>query len=451
VAETPDENEREGKTNMRNEDRAPTLLERGRWTWVDFSVDGERYRRPLRNRKGKRIPWNPDPASDDYKSAIRAAELLRRDAQDGKLAPRQSKSFACLTLAEALDRHLRERKPYLSANSIATEAQLAKNLKRGFAGKRLSQISSDGIREYVARRSAGELFLRKSAASPRAINMEVGLLRRLLKRAKRLHLLANEIKPLPERHDIGRAMTLDEKLRLTKTAGFRPGWENARLAMTLALNTTMRSGEIKGLRWRDVDLMDACVTVRRSSTKTDAGERVIPLNPDAMQAMRELRERSMRLFGEVSPDWYLFFRSKALETPDPTRPIRGWRAAWMALKKAAGIDGLRFHDLRHHCITELAEEETPDQVIKSIAGHVSQKMLEHYSHIRLQAKRRALDGLSQGRHGTKRGTLPADAAAETTPANVFNSLDGADEQESACDNIMREHESRDSHSEGAST
>jgi integrase len=384
-----------------NDDRPPSVKQRGKWAWADFSVDGNRYRRPLRTRagKGKRIPWNPDPASDDYKSAIGAAELLRRDAIDGKLARRQSKSFARLPLAEALDRHLVERKPHLAANSVTTERQLAKNLKRGFGNTRLSQIDADAIREYIARRSSGELFLRKSEASPRAINMEVGLLRRLLKRAKRLHLVDDEIKPLPERHDVGRALSLDEKLRLLRAAAFKPSWENARLAAVLSINTTMRSGEIKSLRWRDVDLMNACVTIQRSSTKTDEGERVIPLNPDAMQAILELRERSMRLFGEVSHDWYLFPRVKRLERPDPTRPIKGWRSAWLALTKAAGIAGLRFHDLRHHCITELAElpeGQASDSVIMSIAGHASQKMLKHYSHVRMAAKRRALDAISQG-------------------------------------------------------
>ena len=127
-----------------------------------------------------------------------------------------------------------------------------------------------------------------------------------------------------------------------------------------------------------------------------------------------------------------------------------WRTAWRRALKDAGLS-IRFQDFRHTCITKLAEGQASEQTLMSIAGHLSRKMLEHYSHIRLQAKRRALDGLSQGRHGTKRGTLPADSAADSTPANVFNSLDGADEQESACDNIMREHESRDSHSEGAST
>ena len=46
------------------------------------------------------------------------------------------------------------------------------------------------------------------------------------------------------------------------------------------------------------------------------------------------------------------------------------------------LSGLRFHDLRHTAITKLAESQASDQTIMAIAGHVSQQMLEHYSHIR---------------------------------------------------------------------
>jgi hypothetical protein len=45
---------------------------------------------------------------------------------------------------------------------------------------------------------------------------------------------------------------------------------------------------------------------------------------------------------------------------------------------------------------ELAEGEASDQIMRSIAGRVSLRMLEHYSHIRLEAKRKALDALSGG-------------------------------------------------------
>jgi integrase len=63
-------------------------------------------------------------------------------------------------------------------------------------------------------------------------------------------------------------------------------------------------------------------------------------------------------------------------------------------KRVAGLKGLRFHDMRHQCITELAEGGHADQTIMAIAGHLSRRMLEHYSHIRLEAKRKALESLT---------------------------------------------------------
>ena len=51
-------------------------------------------------------------------------------------------------------------------------------------------------------------------------------------------------------------------------------------------------------------------------------------------------------------------------------------------------------DLRHHAITELAESQASDATIMAIAGHVSRQMLEHYSHVRMDLKRKALDGLA---------------------------------------------------------
>jgi integrase len=54
------------------------------------------------------------------------------------------------------------------------------------------------------------------------------------------------------------------------------------------------------------------------------------------------------------------------------------------------LAGLRFHDLRHHAITELAEsKDVSEQTIMAIAGHVSTRMLRHYSHVRRYAMREA--------------------------------------------------------------
>lgn len=73
------------------------------------------------------------------------------------------------------------------------------------------------------------------------------------------------------------------------------------------------------------------------------------------------------------------------------------RGAITARKRAeAALRGLRFHDLRHQAITEMAETGASDATLMAIAGHMSRRMMEHYSHVRMAAKRDALDKLSGG-------------------------------------------------------
>jgi len=71
------------------------------------------------------------------------------------------------------------------------------------------------------------------------------------------------------------------------------------------------------------------------------------------------------------------------------------KRSFTSARREAGLMDVRFHDLRHTIITELAETSTPDMVIQSIAGHVTKKMLDRYSHIRLAAKRRALEAVEE--------------------------------------------------------
>ncbi len=102
--------------------------------------------------------------------------------------------------------------------------------------------------------------------------------------------------------------------------------------------------------------------------------------------------RSGRLC-ETRPEWYLFPFGK----PQPTNPMKSatsFKTVWAALKIKAGVTG-RWHDSRHTFITDLAESgEASDETIKDIAGHVSNRMLKHYSHIRMEAKRRAVNSLT---------------------------------------------------------
>lgn len=76
----------------------------------------------------------------------------------------------------------------------------------------------------------------------------------------------------------------------------------------------------------------------------------------------------------------------------PHQTVRACKRAWSSAKKQANVE-CRIHDLRHHFISALAQTQTPDATIQAISGHLSRKMLEHYSHVRLESKRRAVEAL----------------------------------------------------------
>jgi integrase len=375
-----------------------SLYKRNKCWHTDFSLNGQRFRQSL--------------GTTDWREAQKLEKELIGQAEQGKLAA-VSQQFSKLRFSEAAERYLESRRLELSESSLKKERQLLVQPRSYLGSELLARISTEQLLSFREWRTGQKV-------GPAIINMEMGVIRRILKRAKRWHLVAGDLKPLKERRTVGRAMALDEKLRLLRLAAKNPDWQTARLAMALALNTTMRGCELKSLRWRDVDLMGKLLTIRKS--KTDAGERVIPLNSTAFAAILELRERA-RSFGGLESDHFVF-PSCENGIIDSNRAQKSWRTAWRHLTRAiecpncgeiqapaaecrteqckadthelkSPTAGLRFHDLRHHAITELAESQASDQTIMAIAGHVSPKMLAHYSHVRLGAKRDALEALTK--------------------------------------------------------
>lgn len=67
------------------------------------------------------------------------------------------------------------------------------------------------------------------------------------------------------------------------------------------------------------------------------------------------------------------------------------------------------HDARHTLITELAESGAGDETIMDIAGHVTRQMLRHYSHIRMQARREALEAVLQKQQARAKKKEPEQA------------------------------------------
>jgi integrase len=189
----------------------------------------------------------------------------------------------------------------------------------------------------------------------------------------------------------GRAYTADEKARmLTEAAKLRS--KNMYPALVVDLNCGLRDKELRELRWRQIDLVHKKqLTVGKS--KTDAGTgRVIPLNDTVMMALEAHAAWYIRRFGECKPEWYVFPAGKG-QPNDPTRPVTSLKTAWTKVRDNAKVVG-RWHDNRHTLVTELSESGAGDEVIMSIAGHVSRAMLSRYSHVRMEAKRRALDEIA---------------------------------------------------------
>ena len=180
-------------------------------------------------------------------------------------------------------------------------------------------------------------------------------------------------------------------------------------ALVLTLNCGLRDKELRELQWGRIHLQEAYLVVGES--KTDAGSgRTIPLNVLAHKVLKTYSEWYVEKFKDLKAEWFVFPAGKPQPT-DPTKPCSSFKTVWRKVREDAGIKG-RWHDNRHTFITGLAESgEASDQPIMDIAGHVSKRMLKHYSHIRMEAKRRAVAALISD--NTKAANQPEDADANS--------------------------------------
>jgi integrase len=261
------------------------------------------------------------------------------------------------------------------------------DVKRLLRDKMLVDGNEDVVKEYQ------EARLREKTA-PKSINEEIGFLLRIMDvqgDVLRVRLRKKKLLKLKTGTSIGKAFGPEEKTRLIENP------KQARSphiypALMLALNAGMRDAEMKTLTWAQINFERRFLAVGRS--KTEAGEgRTIPQNAVLYEAPSAYSEWYTERFGEIRPEWYVFPFGKPRRN-DPTRPVTTLKTAWQNLREKANVSGRR-HDNRHTLVTELAESGASDQTIMDIAGHVSKQMLKHYSHIRMEAKRTALESILQ--------------------------------------------------------
>ena len=323
-----------------------------------------------------------ESSKSESKTIAKDAERARRrqleEGYNGIVRREKAQTFPI-----ASKRWLDSRLAHVALKTVDLYELAIDHLKKHFGALLLSDISAADIASYQGQR-------RGAGAAGRTVNLEIAVLRAIMRKSKLWGAISDDVQMLKERRDVGRAITPEQEAALLKVAS-EPRYCDSALypIVVVALNTAMRSNEIKTLRWSQVDLIHRSLIVGKSKTEAGTG-RLIPLNQSAVAVLVKWASRTP----EASPEHFVFPACENHKV-DPSRPIASFRTAWRNATKTAGLPGLRFHDLRHTAITKLAESMTSEQTIMAIAGHVSRRMLEHYSHIRMDAKRTAVEAISQ--------------------------------------------------------
>lgn len=288
------------------------------------------------------------------------------------------------------------RSRYVQPRTLDDLRQYVVALGRFFAGTKLSTIHIGSIREYQRLRSIGELHppdKRAREVGPNKVNQEVGALVRIMKHANCWTAeLDNMYMPLQrEESDVPRALMPKEQQYFLQVTSSRPEWSFVYWYALLGFDAPMSANEERGLRLGDLDLVNDVLMVRVRTSKNKYRTRTIPLTPEAKWAIERMKERAQAA-GAVSPQHYLMpFKKQHVWNPDQSMTVSGIKKPWNEARNAAGLPWFRPTDLRHTSITRLAEAGTAIPIIMSMAGHVSRKMMEHYTHISAQAKRKAVE------------------------------------------------------------
>jgi len=359
------------------------LRERGKGNWwavVDIGRDPETGKR--------RQKWHRLAATGKRQAQQELSKLLADLAGGTYVEP------AKLTVGEYLERWLAD---YARVNVAAKtferyEGIIRRHLIPNLGGYPISKLQPLHIQEYYSRAlQSGRLDKRPGNLSPTTVLHHHRVLREALGQAVRWQIIprnpADAVEPpRPARKEM-RVLTAEQIDRLLETAKGTPLY----MPILLAAATGMRRGEILGLRWQDVDLNAATVSVCRTleitkgrmafkEPKSAKSRRVITLPAFAVEALRchriEQAEHRLRV-GPAYEDQGL-----VCATERGTPMIFNFERDYLALLNKANIPRVRFHDLRHSHATLLLAQGVHPKIVSERLGHSAVGItLDTYSHV----------------------------------------------------------------------
>lgn len=319
----------------------------------------------------------------------RLHELLHTLEQGAYVKPSR------LTVAQFLDEWLRD---YVRTNTAPRTAERYEEIVRvhlipALGSLPLSALQPQHIQRYYAEALASGRRDGKGGLSPRTVHHHhrvlYGALRHAVKHGIIVRNPAEAVDPPRPRNKEITMIGPSDVLRLLDRAKATPYYA----AFFTKVYTGLRRGELLGLRWCDVDLEMAELSVMQSlhqlhnrqyvfgQPKTRQSRRQVALPPTLAILLWEHRakqEEARKLLGKSLAPTDLVFSH-----PDgtPLRPDSVTRAFKM-IAQSVGLHGIRLHDLRHAHATLMLRQGVHPKVVSERLGHSSVAItLDTYSHV----------------------------------------------------------------------
>jgi integrase len=286
-----------------------------------------------------------------------------------------------------------------SASTLARYRQvITTHLVPGLGRIKLDRLTPRDVQHFLT-------GLRGNVAPATVVKVH-GVLRVALSDAERLDLVPRNVAKAAKPPCLGRAerrtLTPEDARRLLDTIV----GDRLESLFVLALATGLRRGELLGLRWTDVDLPGRVLFVRRTLQRTQHGlrfvppkthrsSRPLPLSGLSLRAFEKQRARQVEerlAAGEMWQDRGLVFAS-TIGTPLEPRNVN---RRFEELRKAASLDWLHLHDLRHAFATFLLDQGEDLRTVMELLGHSTIRLTaDTYGHVLPARARQAASAIDR--------------------------------------------------------
>jgi integrase len=164
-------------------------------------------------------------------------------------------------------------------------------------------------------------------------------------------------------------------------------------AIRLILLTGCRSGEIKGLRWSEVDFERRCLRLADSKT----GRKTIYLSSGTLQVLADIERLADNPYVIVGAN--------------PGAHLIGLTRPWFRIRKRAGLDDVRLHDLRHTYASVGAGIGLSLPMIGNLLGHTVPATTQRYAHLAAHPMLEAAERVGASLHAAMSGAPKAEVVA----------------------------------------